>query len=99
MLRTDERALLVDLLTPPTPDHRLEQAVGTTFTMQLDSLLRIPLAVFGAEWTAASDPLGVMQAVRKCADRIDVFCQAGMLHVPAHPNPLLGLLEAVVHQV
>ena len=39
MLRTDERTLLVDLLTPPEGGFRLERAVGTTFTMQLESLL------------------------------------------------------------
>ena len=64
MLRTDERALLVDLLTPPEPGYRLERAVGTTFTLHLQSLLRIPLAVVGSEWHDGADPLGVMEAVR-----------------------------------
>lgn len=99
MLRTDDRALLVDLLTPPEGGFRLERAVGTTFTMQLESLLRIPLAVVGSEWHDGADPLGVMEAVRSSADRIDAFCQAGMLSVPAAVNPLLVFLELMVHQV
>ncbi len=99
MLRTDERVLLVDLLTPPAPGYRLERAVGTTFTMQLESLLRIPLAVVGAELSEGIDPLGVMEAVRSSADRIDVFCQSGMLRVPSGRNALLGFLEPLVHQV
>lgn len=99
MLRTDDRVLLVDLLTPPAPGYRLERAVGTTFTMQLESLLRVPLAVVGAEWRDGADPLGVMEAVRSSADRIDVFCQAGMLAVPASPNAMLAFLEPIVHQV
>lgn len=99
MLRTDDRALLVDLLTPPDSGFRLERAVGTTFTMQLESLLRIPLAVVGSEWRDEIDPLGVMQAVRRSADRIDAFCQAGMLRVPSNTNPLLAFLEPMVHQV
>lgn len=99
MLRTDERALLVDLLTPPAPGYRLEHAVGTTFTMQLESLLRVPLAVVGAEMHDGIDPLGVMEAVRSSADRIDVFCQAGMLSVPSAGNALLAFLEPIVHQV
>ncbi len=93
MLRTDERTLLVDLLTPPEGGFRLERAVGTTFTMQLESLLRVPLAVVGSEWNDGADPLGVMEAVRSSADRIDAFCQAGMLRVPAAVNPLLSFLE------
>ena len=99
MLRTDERALLVDLLTPPAPGYRLEHAVGTTFTMQLESLLRVPLAVVGAEMHDEVDPLGVMGPVRSSADRIDVFCQAGMLSVPSVGNALLAFLEPIVHQV
>jgi hypothetical protein len=99
MLRTDERALLVDLLTPPDEGYRLERAIGTTFTMHLESLLRIPLAVVGAEWRDSADPLGVMEAIRSTADRIDVFCQAGMLAVPSSPSGLLAFLEPLVHQV
>ncbi|MEX0663313.1 MAG: phospholipase D family protein [Acidimicrobiia bacterium] len=99
MLRTDERALLVDLLTPPEPGYRLERAVGTTFTMQLESLLRVPLAVVGAEWRDGADPLGIMEAVRSSADRIDVFCQAGMVTIPSSSNALLAFLEPLVHQV
>ena len=101
MLRTDDRALLVDLLNRPDPGFRLERAVGTTFTMQLDSLLRVPLAVAGSEWNDGADPLGVMEAVRSSADRIDAFCQTGMLSVPASAaaNPLLVFLEDCVHQV
>ena len=101
MLRTDDRALLVDLLNRPEVGFRLERAVGTTFTMQLDSLLRVPLAVAGSEWNDGADPLGVMEAVRSSADRIDAFCQTGMLSVPASAagNPLLVFLEDCVHQV
>ncbi|MFV0318505.1 MAG: phospholipase D family protein [Microthrixaceae bacterium] len=98
MLRTDERALLVDLLIPE-PGFRLERAVGTTFTLQLESLLRVPLAVAGLELRETSDPLGVMEAVRASADRVDLFCQAGMVRVPAQHNPLLAFLEPIVHQV
>lgn len=99
MLRIDDRALFVDLLTPPDGGYRLERAVGTTFTMQLESLLRVPLAVVGSEWHDNANPLGVMEAVRSSTDRIDVFCQAGGLSVPSAANPLLAFLEPVVHQV
>ena len=40
-----------------------------------------------------------MQAVKSQADRIDVFCQAGMAHMPLTANPLLAFLEPIVHQV
>lgn len=99
VLATDDRALLVNLLAPPEQGFQLERAVGTTFTLQLESLLRIPLAIVGAEWSASADRLGVMAAVRSSADRIDLFCQAGLVGVPRAPNPLLALLESLVHPV
>ena len=99
MLSPDERILLVDLLAPPAPGFRLEHAVATTFTLHLQSLLPVPLALAGAELSDTSDPLGVLQAIRTFADRIDVFCQAGQVAVPATASPLFAFLEPIVHQV
>lgn len=99
MLGTEDRALLVDLLGAPGDGFRLERAVGTTFTLHLDALLRVPLAVVGAEWTEGSDPLGVLHALQSTVDRIDVFCQAGMIRVPPDGAGILGFVEPVVHQV
>lgn len=98
MLGTDDRALLVDLLSPPEDGFRLEQAVGTTFTLNLEALLRVPLGVVGAEWREHADPLGVMHAVQSTVDRLNVFCQAGMVSVPPSAG-ILGFLEPMVHQV
>jgi len=99
MLSPDERTLLVDLLAPPEPGFRLERAVATTFTLHLTALLPIPLALAGADLTSSPDPLSVLQAVRSYADRIDVFCQAGNVAVPAQRSDLLAFLEPMVHQV
>ena len=99
MLSPDERTLLVDLLAPPEPGFRLERAVTTTFTLHLTALLPIPLALAGADLTSSPDPLSVLQAVRSYADRIDVFCQAGNVAVPAQRSDLLAFLEPMVHQV
>ena len=99
MLRTDARSLLVDLLAPPQPDDRLVRAVGTTFTLHLDALLRVPLAVVGTEWEERMDPLGVMECVRSSVDRIDIFCQTGMVAVPDQPSALLAFLEPLIHPV
>lgn len=99
MLSTDDRALLVDLLAPPADGFRLERAVGTTFTLNLESLLRVPLAIAGAELQEGMDPLGVLHAVQSSADRVDLFCQTGMVTVPPYGTGLLAFLEPTVHQV
>lgn len=99
MLGTDDRTLLVDLLSPPDDGFRLEHGVGTTFTLNLEALLRVPLAVVGAEWRDHADPLGVVHAVQSTVDRLDVFSQAGLVQVPASGAGILAFLEPMVHQV
>jgi len=98
MLSPDDRSLLVDLLSPPA-GFALEHAIATTFTLDLTALLPVPLGFAGMDLSAGSDPIGVLHAVRNYADRMDVFCQAGMVSVPAQGNDLLSYLEPVVHQV
>ncbi len=99
MLSPDDRTLLVDLLAPPEAGYRLERAVATTFTLHLTALLPVPLALAGADLSSSTDPLSILQAVRNYADRIDVFCQAGHVSVPAQRNDLLAFVEPMVHQV
>jgi hypothetical protein len=99
MLSPDERTLLVDLLAPPEAGFRLEHAVATTFTLHLTALLPVPLGLAGADLSMSTDPLSILQAIRNYADRIDIFCQAGHVAVPAQRNDLLTFLEEMVHQV
>ncbi|MFN3219838.1 MAG: phospholipase D family protein [Acidimicrobiales bacterium] len=97
MLDPDNRHLLVDALKPPT-GMVLDRAVGTSFTLDLQALLLAPVsfAVFGAaalDSNQGSDPLALMEAVRRHADRITVFCQAGCIAVPRRLQPVLAWLE------
>ena len=67
MLAPDDRALLLDGLRPP-PGFRLERAVGTTFTLDLETALTIPLAFAGYALTSTPDPIAIMEALRSSAD-------------------------------
>ncbi|MFE9658047.1 hypothetical protein [Micromonospora sp. NPDC006431] len=98
LLPPDGRALLTDVLRPP-PGFRLDRAVATTFTLELDSLLTAPLAFAAHALRDRDDPISVMEGVRRCADRIDVFCQAGQIAAPPGNSSLLLLLEPAVHPV
>jgi hypothetical protein len=98
LLPPDERTLLSDVLRPP-PGFRLDRAVATTFTLELDSLLTAPLAFAAHALRDRDDPISVMDGVRRCADRIDVFCQAGHISAPPTSSGLLLLLEQAVHPV
>ncbi|MEV1073912.1 phospholipase D family protein [Micromonospora parva] len=98
MLAPDSRSLLLDALRPP-PGMRLSRAVALTFTLDLESLLVAPLAFAAHGLRETTDPIAVMEGVRQCADRIDVFCQAGQIAVPPTKSALLAFVEPMVHQV
>ncbi|MGW5364467.1 phospholipase D family protein [Actinopolymorpha pittospori] len=98
MLPPDYRSVLIDALRPP-PGAIFDRAVALTFTLDLESALVVPLA-FGAHAARETkDPLAIMEAVRGCADRVDVFCQAGQVKVPKSGSDLLAFLEPMIHPV
>ncbi|MBI4581860.1 MAG: phospholipase D family protein, partial [Planctomycetes bacterium] len=103
MLEPEGRQLLLDALRPPT-GYELEHAVGTTYSLDLMSLLVAPLgfALFDREASDGrliADPIALIEAVRRHAERIDVFCQAGQIAVPREHRAIVAYLESSVHGV
>ena len=98
MLAPESRELLLDALRPPT-GYSLDRAVATTFTLDLETALTVPLAFAGFRLDEQPDPIEVMQSLRRMSDRIDIFCQAGAIGAGRWPSDLLALLEDVVHEV
>ena len=88
----------------PPPGYRLDRAIGTTYSLDLQALLLAPLAftLFGWQDEAGrpgADPLALLEAVRSHADRIRIFCQAGQIAVPRPNQLLLNYLEHSVYEV
>lgn len=98
VLAPDSRALLLDALRPPA-GFSLDRAVATTFTLDLETALTVPLAFAGFRLDEQPDPIEVMESLRGMSDRIDIFCQAGAIGASRWPSDLLALLEDVVHPV
>lgn len=98
MLAPDSRAVLLDQLRPPM-GYRLDAAVATTFTLDLTAALIPPLAFASFEMRGTPDPIAALEAVRSCADRVDVFCQSGQIRIPAQASDLMAYLEPMVHEV
>jgi len=97
MLEPQSRTLLLDVLKPP-PDYSLDYAVGTTFTLDLVALLAAPLAFAlldrsGPDGRISGDPVALLEALRRNADRFSIFCQAGRISVPKPDRLLLSYLE------
>ena len=103
MLGTRERTLLLDSLRPPT-GYRLRRAVGTSFTLDLMALLTAPLAFtfFDAhddDGAPVADPVALLEALRRHAENVTLFCQAGAIAVPGPDQQLLAFIEGSVIEV
>ena len=102
MLSPDVRAVAMDLLRPPG-DHRLDLAVLTTYTLDLDALLALPLAVLSQSDSSVEelmdDPLRLIAALREAGDRIHVFVDETGIGVPDRGRELVSTLESSVHPV
>ena len=96
MLEPDGRAALTEQLRPPS-GFQLLRAVATTFTLDLTTALSIPLAFAAHRVRESRDPIAILDAVRRAADKIDVFTQAGQIFEPRVASDLFALLEPMVH--
>ncbi|KGN37599.1 hypothetical protein N803_14160 [Knoellia subterranea KCTC 19937] len=100
MLPPDSRAILLDHLRP-NAGFGLGAAVATTFTLSLPAAVIPPLAfsAFGGSAASGEDPISKLEAVRSAANRIDIFCQAGNIALPAKAADLFAFVEPMVHAV
>lgn len=103
MLDPRDRQLLLEALRPPA-GYRLERAVATTYTLDLLALLTAPLAFTFFDWEdregrPCADPLALLEAIRRNANKLHVFCEGGAIHVPRSGRPLLAHLEPCIVEV
>jgi hypothetical protein len=103
MLEPQDRLLLLDSLRPPD-GYQVDRAIGTTYSLDLVALLTTPLAFTFFEWQndrgrPDADPLLVLEAIRRYAERITIFCQAGQIKIPTPDQKLIPYLEKSVIEV
>ncbi len=102
MLAPHDRQLLLDMIRPPV-GYRFDAGMGTTFTLDLFTLLVIPLslAMYDRDSLeqALNDPLILLDSLRQNANRLAIFCQAGYIQAPAKSHPLFHQLEKMIVQV
>lgn len=111
MLDPHDRTSLFEALRPPA-GFALDAAVGTSFTVDLEALLTAPIAfaLYESSQTeplepqeqddaAAVEPVGLLEAIRRHAERITLFCQAGQIAVPTRRRTVFAWLEDSVVEV
>lgn len=80
----------------------LEQAVGMTYSLDMEALMGIPLCLgMGGEMSSGqrNNPLYVLEAIRRTGKKISIFCNAGSIKVPKAESRLFALLEESIHEV
>ena len=102
MLSPDSRTVAFDLLRPPA-GYELDFAVLTTYTLDLEALLALPLGLVaradnGLEDLLA-DPLLLLEAIRRVGERIHVFVDRAGIAIPRQRRELYAMLESSVHPV
>jgi hypothetical protein len=105
MLEPQDRRMLLDVLRPP-PGCELDFALGTTYSLDLLAMLTAPLGFTLYSMDDAperalesGDALLLLQTLRRYANRIGIFCQAGRIAEPRGKHPLFSLLEGSVLEV
>lgn len=89
-------------LLRPDAGYSLDFAVGMTYSLDLEALLGVPVALGLPEAEDAGslrNPLCVLEAIRKSADRIALFCNIGCIKLPQKIMSVHSLLESSVFQV
>ena len=102
MLSPDSRTIAFELIRAPS-GYRLDFAVLTTYTLDLETLLALPLSVLahpdGGLDELLADPLRLHQAIREAANRVHVFVDEKGIAIPGSARPLYSMLESSVHAV
>ena len=102
MLSPDCRTVAFDLLRPP-PGHTLDFAVLTTFTLNLEASLALPLGMVsradGGLEELLADPIRLLEALRRAGERIHVFVDRTGIAIPRKRRDLFAMLENSLHPV
>lgn len=89
------------VLSPPEK-YKLDFAIGTTYSLDLDALVGACLALGLSQETDSDlikNPICMLEALRSTGDKVALFCEGGQIHMPSKVTPLYILLEKMVFQV
>lgn len=102
-LHPDHRSLYTSNLHPPA-DYVLDAAVATTFSLDFETALSIPvsLALFESEDrdSLLGQPLALLEGAERLAGRLAIYVDAGRIQASGRAKPrLCSLLESTIVEV
>lgn len=100
MLSPEARTVATEILRPPA-GYSLDYAAITTYSLDLDVILALPLAVMAQSEQSVedllADPMLTLEALREAGKRLDIFVDETSIAVPHTNRDLYALLEDCVH--
>ncbi len=90
-----------ELLIPPE-GFRLEHAIATSYSLDLDTLVSIPVALYFAQTldlNFKADFMQILDSIRRASSSLKVYCQKGQIKVPENQHRLYSFLEECIAQV
>lgn len=88
-------------LKPPM-GYDLDFAVTTTYTLDLEAILLIPVALFFSgdlDFNPKDIREDVLEALTNVSKHVAIFCQRGKIKVPQSYNPLMAYWEKGIHKI
>lgn len=89
------------LLHPPE-GYVMDRAVATSYSLDLEALLSIPVALFynkNLDGQVIEDRMDIFDAIQKSSECIHIYCQRGKIKVPLKANRLFSFIEDCVTEV
>lgn len=102
MIRPAEDRLNYSSLLNPPLGYEVEFAIGTTYSLDLEALVGVPMALSLSEEmdsTFIENPIFILEGLRRSADKFILFSEAGQIKVPQNANFIFSLLEGSVYEV
>jgi len=83
-----------------SPDgFRLESAIGTTYSLDLETLTAIAFSMGLSEETDSDlmhNPVGLLNALSTVSNKIVIFCESGQIKLPSSASSMYLLLEKMI---
>src|SRR5438093_13779082 len=86
----------------PPDGYELTRAIGSTYSLDLEALMLLPVAMFYAQHLDGNtDELrfDMVEAITKASEKITVFYQQGQLKVPKKYHPLIAYWEKGIQPI
>lgn len=102
MLQPNKDRLFYHNLLMPPEGFRLDNAIATSYSLDLEALIYIPVALYFAhslDVNIKEDVVQVLDSIRRASDTVKVFCQKGQIKVPDTHHRLYAFIEPCVVQV